>query len=85
MRILFLLVALFMSSQNFGAQELDTFWSDSYTQKLLRFNNAYTPYARKYFGCPEKAVEAEECKPNLGGRDWKLEEQVIKAAEIWNK
>ncbi len=74
-----------MSVMPFGAQEADSFWLDEYTQKLVHFNNVFTPYARKYFGCPEKAVDVQECKPVLGARDWKLEEEVIKAAKMWKE
>ncbi len=59
--------------------------ADVYTEKLEKFNAVYTPYVRKYFGCPDGARDTDECKPSLGVRDWKLEEEVIKRAEVFTK
>ncbi len=75
-----LVLAAIMSCQNFGAQE-----QDDYTEKLIQFHAAYDPYFRKYFGCPATGGTIEDCKPTRGIRDWKLEEELIRKAEIFTK
>ena len=49
---------------------------------LLKFNDAYAPYFRKFFNCPEHATEASECRPNAAPQnDQKLFDRCRKAAK----
>lgn len=73
-----------MSLGKFGAQVREK-PVDSYGEKLIQFHQVYDPYFRKYFGCPEHGTDISECKPEQGVRDWKLEEELIKKAEIFTK
>ena len=57
---------------------------DSWGRDMVKFNNIFAPYFKKYWGCSSLAMDVSQCKgPELGIRDYVLEKEMVKAWEKW--
>lgn len=82
------LLNLFISTLSVGILSVNSVrvsraQEDSWGKDLIEFNNLFCKYFKKYWGCEPLETDPLRCKgAELGARDYKLEEEMIRA---WDK
>jgi hypothetical protein len=73
--LILLLLPLLKVSAQMGSGD------DPWGRNLVAFNNVFCKYFKKYWGCLPEEMNPQNCRPSQGVRDYKLEEEMIKAWE----